>query len=58
MARKKSQLDKATDIVARIIQQQLETLPPAVAEAKRKELHDLAVKASPSSAHGDIGAAF
>jgi hypothetical protein len=51
MARK-SKLDKATEIVAKIIQEQLDTLPPAVAEAKRKKLHDLALKVSPSSVHG------
>ena len=52
MASKKSQLDKATEIVAGIIEQQLEKLPPAVAELKRRKLHDLALKVSPSSKRG------
>jgi hypothetical protein len=52
MASKKSKLDKATDIVAKIIREQLDTLPPAVAEAKSKELHDLALRVSPSSMRG------
>jgi hypothetical protein len=47
MARKKSKLDKATDIVAKIIQGQLETLPPVVAESKLKRLHDLAIERIP-----------
>jgi hypothetical protein len=54
MASKKSKLDKATDIVAKIIKEQLDTLPIAVAEAKRKELHDLALRVSPSSVHGKL----
>lgn len=52
MATKKSQLDKATEIVAKTIEQQLKTLPPAVAKLKRRELHDLALRVSPSSRHG------
>jgi hypothetical protein len=44
MARKKSKLDKATDIVAKIIRDQLDTLPRATAEAKRKKLHDVAIE--------------
>jgi hypothetical protein len=49
MADKRSKLDKATDLVAQIIQEQINTLPPAVAAAKRKELRDLAASFSPSS---------
>jgi hypothetical protein len=52
MAKKRTKLDKATDIVAKIIKEQLDTLPDDVAEAKRKELHDLAVKVSLSSGRG------
>jgi hypothetical protein len=52
MASKKSKLDKATDIVAKIIKEQLDTLPSAVAKTKRKELHDLALRVSPSSGRG------
>jgi hypothetical protein len=50
MASKKSKLDKATDILAKIVQQQIDTLSPAVATAKRKKLHDLAARVSTSSA--------
>ena len=46
MASKKSKLDKATDIVAKIIGEQLKTLPPAVAQAKRRVLHGLASRVS------------
>jgi hypothetical protein len=52
MASKKSKLDKATDLVAKIIREQLATLPPEIAKAKRKELHDLAAKVSPTSTRG------
>jgi len=48
MAGNRSKLDKATDILAKIIQQQIDTLPPAVATAKRKQLHDLAASFKPS----------
>jgi hypothetical protein len=51
MAKKKSKLDKATDIVAKIIGEQLATLPPAVAARKRKELHNLAIKVSRRGPH-------
>lgn len=49
MAKKKSQLDKATDLIAKMIKEQLDTLPAAVAEKKREELHDLAIKVSRAS---------
>jgi hypothetical protein len=52
MASRKSKLDKATDIVAKIIQEQLDTLPPNVARAKRRELHALAAKVSRVSVRG------
>jgi hypothetical protein len=53
MARKKKTvLDKATDIVATIILEQIDTLAPDVAKAKRKELHALAAKVSRSSPRG------
>ena len=55
MTKKKSKLDKAADIVAQIIAEQLATLPPAVAVAKRKRLHDLAVKVSRASTPGNPG---
>jgi hypothetical protein len=44
MAKRKSKLDKATDIIAEIIAAQLAKLSPSVAAAKRKRLHDLATK--------------
>jgi hypothetical protein len=50
MAGKRSKLDKATDIVAKIFQEQIESLPPAVAASKRKKLHNLAVRVSPGCA--------
>jgi hypothetical protein len=46
MANRKSKLDKATDIVTKIIQKQINTLPSAAATAKRKRLHTLAAKLS------------
>ena len=49
MATKKSKLDKAVEVVANIIQSQLDELPRALAKAKRRELHDLAIKVSRSS---------
>ncbi len=52
MASKKSKLDKATDIVTKIIQEQLDTLSPTVARAKRRELHELAAKVSRVSVRG------
>ncbi len=52
MASRKSKLDKATDVVAKIIQEQLDTLPPSVARAKRRELHDLAATVSRVSVRG------
>jgi hypothetical protein len=48
MTDKRSKLDKATDILAKIIKQQIDTLPSAVATAKRKQLHDMAVSYKPS----------
>ena len=52
MASKKSKLDKATDIVAKIIQEQLGTLSPTIARAKRRELRELAAKVSRASVRG------
>jgi hypothetical protein len=48
MTDKRSKLDKATDILANIIKQQIDTLPSAVATAKRKQLHDLGANFKPS----------
>jgi len=45
---KRSKLGKATDILAKIIKHQIDTLPPAVATAKRKQLHDMAANFKPS----------
>jgi hypothetical protein len=45
MATKNAKLEK-TEKVAEIIQSQLDTLPPAVAKAKRHELHRLAATVS------------
>ena len=52
MATKNAKLEKAVEKVAEIIQSQLDTLPPAVAKAKRQELHRLATKVSRSSGRG------
>jgi hypothetical protein len=49
MAREKSALDKATDIITKIIEDQLATLSPDEARVKREELHRLAGKVSSSS---------
>jgi len=49
MATKNAKLDKAVDTIAEIIQSQLDTLPPAVAKAKRQQLHRLATKVSRSA---------
>jgi hypothetical protein len=43
MATKGSKLDKAVESVAKVVQAQLDTLPPAAAKAKRKELHQLSM---------------
>jgi hypothetical protein len=48
MASKRSELDKATDVVAKIVQEQIGALSPAVARAKRKTLYDLAARVSSS----------
>jgi hypothetical protein len=48
MTDERSKLDKAKDILAKIIKQQIDTLPPAVATVKRKQLHDLAANFKPS----------
>ena len=52
MATKRSKIDKAVESVAKIIQAQLDTLPPSVAKAKRKELHQLVLRVSRSSSRG------
>jgi hypothetical protein len=52
MARKRSAIDKATDIIAGIIQDHLDTLPGAEAKNKRKKFHDYVVKVCRSSARG------
>jgi hypothetical protein len=48
MTDKRSKLDKATDILAKIIKQQIDTLPPPIAATKRKKLQDLAANFKPS----------
>ena len=45
-------MDRAVERVAEIIQAQLDTLPPSVAKAKRKELRQLAATVSRSSGRG------
>ena len=52
MVKKKSALDRAADIITKIIEDQLATLPADEAKAKRKELHRLAVRVSPASPCG------
>jgi len=52
MAKKKIEFDKAVERAARIIQEQLETLPVEVAKEKRKELHAMAIKASRAAKNG------
>jgi len=46
MAEKKIEFDKAVERAARIILDQLSTLPPDTAKQKRLELEQMAVKAS------------
>jgi hypothetical protein len=45
MAKKKTELDKAVDRAAKLIQAQLDTLPAEVAREKVKELEAIAAKA-------------
>jgi hypothetical protein len=45
MAKKKSELDKAVDRAAKLIQGQLDALPIEVANKKVKELQEIAAKA-------------
>jgi len=52
MAKKKTELDKAAEKLATIILAQLDTLPPDVAKAKRKEFHQMAVRASRAAKTG------
>jgi hypothetical protein len=42
--RKRTELDKAVERTARIIQDQLDTLPPEVAKRKVRELRQMAAK--------------
>jgi hypothetical protein len=39
----KSKLDEATDILTKIVKEQIERLPPAVALSKREKLRELAI---------------
>ena len=48
MAKKKTELDKVLDQAAKLIQAQLDTLSPEIAERKAKELHQMAAKVSRS----------
>lgn len=41
--KRKSKLDNATDTFAKIVVGQLATLPPEVAKAKRKRLHEMSI---------------
>jgi hypothetical protein len=53
--RKRTELDKAVERTARIIQDQLDTLPPEVAKRKVRELRQMAAKvyrAAKSGQHG------
>jgi hypothetical protein len=52
MATKNVKLEKAVEMVAKIIKSQLDTLPPAEAKAKRQELRQLAAKVSRSLGRG------
>jgi hypothetical protein len=52
MAKKKTELDKAVDRAAKLIQAQLDTLPVEVAQKKVKELQEIAAKAYRSAKSG------
>ncbi|MGA8872643.1 MAG: hypothetical protein WA434_06115 [Candidatus Acidiferrales bacterium] len=52
MAKKKTELDKAVERAAKIILDQLSTLPPETAKQKRLELEQMAVKASHAAKNG------
>ena len=53
MAKKKTELDKAVERAAKIILDQLSTLPPEIAKSKRLELERMAVKASRAAKVGE-----
>jgi hypothetical protein len=52
MAKKKTELDKAVDRAAKLIQAQLDTLPVEVAKKKVQELQAIAAKAYRSAKTG------
>jgi hypothetical protein len=52
MAKKKTELDKAVERAAKLIQAQLDTLPVEVAKKKVKELQEIAAKAYRSAKTG------
>jgi hypothetical protein len=52
MAKKKTEFDKAVERAAKIILDQLNTLPPQVAKQKRRELEQMAAKASRAAKNG------
>jgi hypothetical protein len=52
MAKKKTEFDKAVGRAARIILDQLSTLPPETAKQKRLELEQMALKASRAAKNG------
>jgi hypothetical protein len=52
MAKKKTELDKAVDRAAKLIQAQLDRLPVEVAKKKVKELQEIAAKAYRSAKIG------
>jgi len=52
MAKKKTELDKAVERAAKLIQAQLDTLPVEIAKKKVKELQEIAAKAYRSAKSG------
>ncbi len=52
MAEKKTEFDKAVERAARIILDQLSTLPPKTPKQKRLELEQMALKASRAAKNG------
>jgi hypothetical protein len=52
MAKKKTEFDKAVGRAARIILDELSTLPPETAKQKRLELEQMALKASRAAKNG------
>lgn len=52
MAEKKTEFEKAVERAAKLILDQLNTLPPQVIKQKRRELEQMAAKASRAAKNG------